>query len=191
MSKNLLIISFMAAFVVLTGTSCQQTEEKGKGTIEDVNGVTVVRNPSEPIKKAVVFRLEEELSITGKDGEGEILFNEIYDLAVDDEKNIYVSDMIAAHVLVFDRSGKHIKTIGKKGQGPGEMTRPLSICVFPPDKLLVQDVGQFCVHYFSMEGEYLKKYPTSLIGANFGRPSVDSKGEILAGCFFKSRPGLF
>ncbi len=40
-------------------------------------------------------------------------------LHVDDEENIYVVDSKEACVMIFNKLGTHIRTIGKKGQGPG------------------------------------------------------------------------
>ena len=181
MKKIFLIILFIGVFVLLPGISCQEKGKSWKGTIQEKDGVMVVKNPDEPLNKADVFLLKEDFYITSEDMDEEFIFQDLYDLVVDEDENIYVSDMNAAHILVFDKNGKHIRTIGKKGQGPGETTRPLSICISPPDKLLVQDVGQFCVHYFSLKGDFLEKHSTTTIGANFGYPKVDSKGNIIAG----------
>lgn len=181
MKKFFLFILLIGVIVFFLGISCKKKGESWEGTIQEKDGVMVVRNPNEPLHKPDVFLLEEDFCITSEEMNTEFIFQTLYDLVVDEDENIYVSDMNAAHILVFNKIGKHIRTIGKKGQGPGEIARPLSICISPPDKLLVIDVGQFCVHYFSLKGKFLEKYSTTTIGANFGYPKVDSKGNIIAG----------
>lgn len=181
MEKKFLIILYIGVIVFFSGISCQKEGKGWEGSIQEKDGVMVVKNPNEPLNKPDVFLLEEDFCITSEDMDKEYIFQDLYDLVVDEDENIYVSDMNAARILVFNKIGKHIRTIGKKGQGPGEIARPLSICISPPDKLLVIDVGQFCIHYFSLKGEFLEKYSTTTIGANFGYPKVDSKGNIVAG----------
>jgi hypothetical protein len=181
MKKRFLLIIFIGLIILYSGISCQKKGKSREGTIQEKDGVLVIKNPGEPLNKPDVFFLEEDLCITSEEMDKEFIFQDLYDLVVDEDENIYVSDMNAAHILVFNKIGKLIRIIGKKGQGPGEIARPLSICISPPDKLLVVDVGQFCVHYFSLKGEFLEKFSTTTIGANFGYPKVDSKGNILAG----------
>lgn len=83
-----------------------------KGTIEEENGVKVIKNPKEPMYGEDVFSLEEELSIGEAEGREEYMFSEIRSIAVDDEEKIYALDIMAAHVKVFDQNGNFMLTNG-------------------------------------------------------------------------------
>ncbi len=61
---------FLLAFIMVMSFGGQEAE--WKGTIEEVDGVTVVKNPKEPIYSEDVFSLEEELSIGGAEGKDEL-----------------------------------------------------------------------------------------------------------------------
>ena len=63
------IILFFSAFTMLF--SCGAQKARWKGTIEEVDGVTVVKNPKEPMYGEDVFNLEEELSIGEAEGSEE------------------------------------------------------------------------------------------------------------------------
>ena len=57
-------------WMILIFASPVQHKAEWKGTIEVMDGVTVVKNPKEPIYGEGVFLIEKELSI-GEEGKGE------------------------------------------------------------------------------------------------------------------------
>jgi len=63
------IIIFLLVLIVFV--SCQKQEAEWKGTIEEVDGVTIVKNPKEPMYGQDIFSLEEELSIGEAEGREE------------------------------------------------------------------------------------------------------------------------
>lgn len=176
-TKSVSIILFFSSLMMLV--SCQKQKAEWKGTIEEVDGVTVVKNPKEPMYGEDVFNVEEELTIESEEGEEGFMFLNILNLVVDEEENIYVCDRKAAHIIVFDKNGDFLRTIGKKGQGPGEMRYPQDIQVFPQRELMVNDRGQARIHFFSLNGEYIRGFSTSQLNS-FRRPKVDSHGNMVA-----------
>jgi len=172
------VVFFIAASIMLV--SCGQQKAKWKGTIEEQDGVTVVKNPKEPIYSNDVFRLEEDLTIENVEENEGFMFQDIMHLAVDEEENIYASDTKAALIKVFDKSGNYLRTIGKKGQGPGEFLYPFEILVMPQGELMVNDLYQLRDHFFSLDGKFLRQFSTSTM-AMFRRPRIDSKGHIIVG----------
>ena len=172
------VVFFIAASMLLV--SCGQQKAKWKGTIEEQDGVIIVKNPAEPIYSNDVFRLEENLTIDNVEGDEEFTFQDIMHLAVDDDENIYASDSKAAFIKVFDKSGNYLRTIGKKGQGPGEFLYPFQILIMPQGELMVNDMYQLRVHFFSLDGKFLRQFSSSTMTL-FMRPRVDSEGHIIAG----------
>jgi hypothetical protein len=158
---------------------CQDKAE-WRGSFEEEDGVMVVKNPQEPIYGPEVFNLEEDLIITNEAGEEEYMFQDIQNLAVDDEENIYVCDIKAAHIRVFDKNGKYVRTIGKRGQGPGEMVYPIDIKALSRGVLIINDSAQLRLNCFTFNGEHLRNLSTHKYTA-FRRPAIDSQGNIVAG----------
>jgi hypothetical protein len=144
-----------------------------QGTNEEIDGVMVVKNPGEPMYGEEEFQLEEELVI-GRGKEDADPFLMISYLAVDDEENIYVSDTRACQIRVFDKNGAPLRTIGSKGEGPGELMFPTSFQILPQDEIAIQ--ARVSLHFFSLQGKFLKRLNTSAIRA----PTVNSKGNIIA-----------
>lgn len=172
------VVLFFAASILLV--SYAQQKAKWKGTMEEQDGVTVVKNPKKPIYGKDVFRLKEDLTIENVEGDEEFMFQNITHIIVDEDENIYVSDSKAAQIRVFDKNGNDLRKIGKRGQGPGEVLYPFEILVLPQGELMVNDLRQLRVHFFSLDGKFLRQFSTSTM-TMFRRPRMDSKGNIIAG----------
>jgi len=155
--------------------SCQKQKAKWKGTIEEVDEVTIVKNPKEPMYSENVVSLKEELSIGEAEGRKEYMFSQIRNIAVDDEENIYVLDRKEFHIKVFDKDGEYLRTFSKKGQGPGELNRPYSILITSQNEIMVVD--RRVLHFFTLQGEFIKSLSAARI-QYFGRTSIDSQGSI-------------
>ncbi|HZD04306.1 MAG TPA: hypothetical protein VE173_05290, partial [Longimicrobiales bacterium] len=60
----------------------------------------------------------------------------------DDLGRIHVLDAEARRVVVFDGTGRHLWSAGRKGEGPGELSRPLGQVVTPDGESLVLDMSK-------------------------------------------------
>ncbi|MGA2532991.1 MAG: 6-bladed beta-propeller [Candidatus Aminicenantales bacterium] len=150
---------------------------KWKGTTAKEGDVTVARNPREPVYKTPVLELKEDLSLGGANAQGDYAFEDIRTLVVDDAGNIFVLDSKAANVKVFDASGKYVKTIGRKGQGPGEFNAPMTLSINRlAGELVVHQAGER-ISYFKLDGTFLRQQV--LRGLMTVRARVDSKGRVV------------
>lgn len=174
MNSHLKLFSSLLVYLILIlSFSCNKQTTKWQGTIEEIDGVTVVKNPKEPMYSKDVFDLKEDLVIRNEEGKEEFLFYNILFLDVDEEENIYVSDIKAAHIKVFDKNGDFLRTISRRGQGPEELISPREIQVFPQGELMVNDDGQSRIKFFSLDGKYLRQFSTGHL-SNWREPKVDS-----------------
>ena len=57
----------------------------------------------------------------------------------DSKGNIYVQDRRRMDIRVFDATGQYVTTIGKRGEGPGEMREIIGMHVDDQDRLIVAD----------------------------------------------------
>jgi len=177
--KSFIFPTIVFLWMIFIFASPVQQKASWKGTMEEIDGVMVVKNPKEPIYEEDVFHLEEEWSI-GEEGKGdEYIFSEARDIAVDAEGKIYVLDTREAHIRVFDTNGKHIKTIGNKGQGPGEMSSPSSLQITPQNEIAVNDWSARKIHFFNIDGNFLRAVPQRNMGF-FTDPIIDKEGNITA-----------
>ncbi|MCY3616016.1 MAG: 6-bladed beta-propeller [Bacteroidetes bacterium] len=86
------------------------------------------------------FTLHEQLVI-GDDEEApsEYLFYFPEIVRTDSQGNIYVKDALSAAVRVFDANGRYVTTVGKRGEGPGELREVFSMHVDGDDRIIVAD----------------------------------------------------
>lgn len=152
-TQFLLIVIFLSVLVMLA--SCQKQKVVWKGQMSTEDGVTVVENPKTPMYEQPVLILNEELRIGEEENRSDYLFYKVRSIAVDNKENIYISDEGENHVKVFNREGKYLRTIGRPGQGPGEIGHPTKIFIGNNNELIVTDSKWRSLHSFSSEGRFL------------------------------------
>lgn len=152
------IVIFLLMPSMLLIISGQQKAE-WKGTIEENDGVMIVRNPKEPMYGGDVLDLKEELCIGKTDGRDDYTFFRAWYLAVDDEENMYIMDQGETHIKVFDRNGTFLRSIGSRGEGPGELFNPNRIFITSGNQLVIEDFIRNLTFY-TLDGKYIKAQST-------------------------------
>lgn len=163
----------LLAFLTAAAASGQN---KWKGTVVQEGDVTIVRNPKEPLYKTPVLELKEDLSLGGPEAQSDYAFGQIRTFIVDDAGSIYVLDQQSSHVKVFDASGKYVRTIGRQGQGPGELESPMTLSFNRTSGELAIHQASRRMSYFKTDGTFLRHLSFKEMWALRGR--VDSKGNI-------------
>ncbi len=160
--------------------------------VKTVEGVQVVENPEKPEPPKDVptrFKLVEDFKIGDSEVEEEMIA-QVTSFVVDDKGSIYALDWKSNNVKVFDNNGTFVHTIGKQGQGPGELSFPSGILITTENELLVEDAGNRRLAYFTLEGEFLRNVSvadkTSLTNL-----VIDSKGNFLGRQFIIEEGDLF
>jgi hypothetical protein len=177
--KYLRFLAAFGAFLLSTSSWPQQQAHRWQGTIEERDGIRIIRNPQEPVYGADAISLVEELAIRYEEGKEERIFTSINDIAVDKDGNIYLLDIRQGQIRAFDKNGGYLRSIGRKGQGPGEFQFPVQILVSPQQELVVCDLMQRRVLFFSLDGTFKRSVPTWRQGT-LTRLLVDSEGDIIA-----------
>ncbi|MBN1273191.1 MAG: 6-bladed beta-propeller [Candidatus Aminicenantes bacterium] len=155
MNKMKIVSILLLIFVV----SCSKNHQKWQGTIEEKNGVTIVKNPQEGIwdtKENKDITMVKKIQIGKEDGPEEYLFGYISDAAVNSKGDIYIADRQLNEIRKFNKKGEHLLTIGRLGQGPGEFQNIHIISVSPQDHLLAFDNMLERISVFKDNGEHLK-----------------------------------
>jgi hypothetical protein len=172
-----IFLSFSALMMII---SCQQQKAEWRGTIEEVDGIIVVKNPKEPIYPDKIVTFEEELTIGKSEGPEEYLINFIRSFAIDDEGNTYILDIRPYRIKVFDEDGKYLRSIGRSGQGPGELQGPRNIQFTVQKEIMVNDSRKGALLFFSVDGRFLREIKSPTLRSS-NNAIADATGNIYIG----------
>jgi hypothetical protein len=113
------------------------------GTMDTLaTGRVLVRNPDAPIWAAgESWQLRERFRVGSAEGDGADLFGQIRDVEVGPNGDVYVLDGQASEVRVFGNDGAHLRTFGRAGQGPGELSRAIGMAFDGEGVLWVNNWG--------------------------------------------------
>jgi hypothetical protein len=143
------LAAVMASACAEAGTARPRAERA------DSAGMEIVRSPGKD--HPLDWTFEPVLSLGGAD-DGPESFYELGAgfVATDARGNLYVLDHGNYRVAVFDSAGKHLRTMGRKGGGPGEMQFPIAISVTPEGEVGVFDLMRHSLLRFGPDGEILE-----------------------------------
>lgn len=106
------------------------------------------------------------------DGEAWETFGGIADVGFDGRGNLYVLDRESGRVVVVDREGRHLRTVGRPGDGPGEFRTPGAMAVARDGRVVVFDIGHRALLVFGADGELQGSLPTDIRDGLPGRTLV-------------------
>lgn len=107
-----------------------------------------------PEEEAVPERTATETLVIGElDGPEEYTFGRVTGLAADDDGRIYVADSQASAVRVYAPDGRHLLSVARHGQGPGELAGPCCLTVDERGRLWVREGGNNRYSAFRIESD--------------------------------------
>jgi len=172
-SRAVYILLILVFLLPILGLAQKSPERKGR--IEKEGDIVVVKNQNKPLFTAGIFSLEQDLAIGGEDN-ADYVFAVISSVAVSRDGTIFVLDQKDMNIKVFDRDGKFLRTFGKAGEGPGELSMPNSIHCTSREELVVVDTSRR-LSFFKLSGEFVRTVSAGSLNFVDARP--DSKGNFL------------
>jgi hypothetical protein len=140
---------------------------------------TIVRTLSGSVWGGPV-RLVEDLRIGTRDGDGPDAFGSLTGFALFPDGTIAVFDQTVPALRLFGPDGRHLRTIGRDGAGPGEYRKiSLGLAVDRNGVLLMHDLMNLRVNRWRQDGTALPGWPGAGTRAAFTtRPlQVDTAGN--------------
>jgi len=107
------------------------------------------------------IKLVEDLVVGARREDPDYLLYQPLGVAVDAAGRMYVADAGYSHVQVFGADGEHLRTLGREGQGPGELQVPTGV-VIVGDRVVVCDWGNRRHSVWDLEGVFLGEIPMSV-----------------------------
>ena len=125
---------------------------------------------------------EEVISTFGERGVGPGKLEWPSGIALDSDRNVYITDAWSGGVSVFTEGGEFLRAFGSPGDGPGQFARPSGITIDADDNLLVVDTLNHRVQKLDRSGRSLARWGAEgAATGQFRRPwgiTTDADGFI-------------
>lgn len=106
------------------------------------SGTVAVHNPERGAwTEQTAWRAVEDLRLGRADGSGPDVFAAPIALEADALGRLYVLDAQANQLRVFGADGRHVRSVGGQGAGPGEFRQPMGMTIAPDGAVWVVDPG--------------------------------------------------
>jgi len=155
MGKKLAYL-ILCASLVLVVAGCKKKAAGPK--VETVGGVTYVHNQATPLHPDKTLIFEEEFTFKEKDETGETRLFKPGSFAVDSQDRVYIADESDMAIKVFDAQGKFLRSVGRRGSGPGEFSGIYEVVVLLDGRFLVTDFEVRRTSFFSPDGRFLTSF---------------------------------
>lgn len=150
--------------LILLGAGC-----KGEPALEELSEVEYYEPRVEPdwshiepsgyegagYPDAPAIPVQEVFRIGVTYGPEELQFNGIGRVAIDRDGSLYVH-LRQGEIRVFSSEGTYLHTVGRFGEGPGELSNSIGGMFLLGDTLVVSDTGLGRITFFSHDGDVLK-----------------------------------
>lgn len=178
--------------LALLAAACSRPADRSATAHIDTlpNGALHVRSDAPRWADGMGWHVAQDLVITSPEqGDGEFGF--VSAIAADPQGHVYVLDGQNNVIQQFDTAGTWIRSIGRKGGGPGEFTGAIGIAI-RGSTLYVVDQTNIRISLFDTSGAYITSHPRNF--ANMGswkwEGGLDTAGNLydLRGQFTDSGP---
>jgi len=183
MSKLILFI-----MILIIVNSCQKEKTYEVKTIRTKTNTykLIINKERKPdLKRDIIFTKNTKYNYfnfnKGTSNNRNHVFKQYLDCATDKQGNIFIPESKKGMIRKFDKNGKFLFAVGRKGKGPGEFINIIRLET-KNDKLYVLDeINSKVVIYNSKNGNYIFEYNNKgqLVG-QFAEKKKNPKGETFS-----------
>lgn len=130
--------------------------------VTDSAGIQLTISADEPKQFAQLDSVP-TISIGGPDASGPQQFFRVQGVHLDEAGRLWVADGQSGELRIFQRDGTHWRTLGGRGEGPGEFLQIRLLGATAGDSVFCGDSGADRITVFDPEGEFVrtKRLPSS------------------------------
>ena len=125
----------------------------------DTVGDTIVVRTIGGSDAAALMTLAPEVTIGTVEGADEYTFGAINEVEVGETGTIYAFDRQVPALRAYDSTGKYIRTLGRKGGGPGEYEAANGVAVHRDGRVVLWDAGKASINVYDQSGEPATTWP--------------------------------
>ena len=143
----------------LAFAACESSEAVPGLMTADSAGVQIVT--SNPLASDATCSLSEEpvFAVGEEGGDESFLFSEVIGLGRLSDGSVAAIDRRSNEIRVFADDGRHLRSMGGSGEGPGEFSNAWFLWVLPGDTLWAGDWRPWRYNVFTSAGEFVTAVP--------------------------------
>jgi hypothetical protein len=126
--------------------------------IETVEGIKIFTNPEFPRDGRFDLLLTEDFTVGEGLGDEPGVLNQPRDLQVDQSGYLFVLDSGDTNIKVYDNEGRFNHSIGRAGQGPGELGSYIYFDISPEGRVFVMDGMNRRVNQYEKNGMFISDF---------------------------------
>lgn len=144
--------------VILSLTACAGGEADERGfEVSDSAGIRIATSGQPATERLPLLAPEASLDIGLQEGDEAYQLTSVVDATVLSDGSIAVADAGASMIRVYSADGRHLRSFGGAGDGPGEFRRIENLVRFGADTIGVYDTGRRRISVFSPEGSLVRE----------------------------------
>lgn len=175
---------FIISITLLLAYSCTDLN-KSKADNEEIATEIIQVEEAKDIGEALASSMFPTFDLIKLEANDEAVFGNIDRIRFYNERIFILDSDVAGKLLVFDRSGKYINTIGGKGKGPGEITGPMDFYIDTVKNTISILDMETSIKVYSLATDRFEFQNTSNIPAKIGSfkiaPLPDNKHAFITG----------
>lgn len=157
-----IVILFVFLLFFLTPLLAPARGAEWKGRRVEKDGVIHVMNPAEPMEPPAVYELRDIWRLESETPEGDLVFGTVNEVTEDGEGNVYLLDTQLKTVHLISPEGEYVRSIGRAGEGPGELDDPTGVFIAPDSTIGIVDTKRLV--FFTRAGVLAGEWKPELSG---------------------------
>jgi len=141
--------------------ACDSETQSGPATlITDSAGIRIVHHQSMNADATCAVSEEPTVVIGDDESDENLWFSQVGASARMSDGSIVAVDRGSNQIRVYDADGRHLRTMGRQGEGPGEFDNgPFQMWIAAGDTIWAGDYFPWRYNLFSAEGEFVRGVP--------------------------------
>jgi hypothetical protein len=168
MSRPIAAMCCVLAALLATACGGDTIGRAAAPVTRDSAGIRIVESSAPKasgLADSALLRVDREpvLTIGVESGDEPYQLNRVSDALRFPDGRIAISNSGTGEIRLFDAAGRYLRSVGRRGAGPGEFSEYSSVAMYPVgDSVLALDNGLFRLHLFGPDMQYVETRPFAL-----------------------------
>ena len=149
--------SLVVALALILGACSQQAPPETETVDIDSSSVQIVTNTPAGSEATCTYSEEPVLVIGNNEEDDNQWFSMIRGMGRLSDGSVAVVDRASTEVRIFDASGRHLRSMGQRGEGPGEFTDAFILWVTAGDTLWMANTRSWSYSVFKAQGQFVRR----------------------------------